>query len=640
MSINVLDRHTADLIAAGEVVERPASLIKELIENSADAGATSVVVEIKNGGTSYIRVTDNGCGMSKEDLEKCTLRHATSKIRDEKDLYSISTLGFRGEALAAICAVCDVKIFTKRKTDEQGYMISSHFGALSEVLPAGSPDGTTVVACDIFSKVPARRKFLKKDFSEAQAVLAVCEKFALSRPDISVSFISDSVQKLSTDGDGKLENAIFSCLGKDFAKGSIYLDYTENSVRIFGYIGKPELCRASRSMQNFFINSRFVKSRTMMAALEEGFRSFCPVGKFPAAVLFCDIDASSVDVNIHPAKTEVKFTNEKAVFDTVYFAVKNALERSSSFVLQKDIYIPQTEKPSLLASFEPEKINPAKDLQKEDVPFFEEDVQKDAKDIIKEVSKLYFGAGDDAYSQEKRSSVRVASVYEPINIPQGAASKLQTVNTPNETESQTELQQSFAETAKEENTYTKFRIIGEIFDSYIVVQKDACMYLIDKHAAHERIIYEGLKDKTKYALQQMLEPVIVSLSANEVAAISENEEYIRDLNMDIELFGSDAVAVRAIPYFLPRAAVSDLVVEMADRLVSSSGKLSLHSFDKALYTVACKAAVKAGQKNTQFKNEWIVKEIFENEAVLYCPHGRPVLLEFTRDKIDRMFKRT
>ena len=302
MAINILDKHTANLIAAGEVVERPASAIKEMLENSADAGATRVTVEIKNGGTSYFRVTDNGCGMSKEDPPKAILRHATSKICTSEDLLAIGTYGFRGEALAAIAAVCDLRILTKRKEDDFGSVLHINSGEVLEHGEAGCPDGTTIAASDIFKNVPARRKFLKKDVSEGIACMAVTEKFALSRPDIAVTFIADGKPKLKTAGDGDLKNTIYSCLGKEFAAKLLPLDYSYEGITVTGYIGKPETARPGRSMQNFFINGRYVRSGTICAALEEGFRAFCPAGKFPAAVIFCSLDFSRVDVNIHPAR--------------------------------------------------------------------------------------------------------------------------------------------------------------------------------------------------------------------------------------------------------------------------------------------------------------------------------------------------
>ena len=329
--INVLDKQTANLIAAGEVVERPSSAIKEMLENCADAGATCITVEIKNGGTSFIRVTDNGCGILREDVPKCILRHATSKIKTGSDLEAIGTFGFRGEALAAIAAVSRVRILTKSDKEDEGTLFECHFGEQIELCDAGCPQGTTITVENIFENVPARRKFLKKDSTEALSVAAVCEKFALSRSEIAVTLISDNNIKIQTPGDGNLRSAIYSCIGREFANVLFPVDYEYHGVRIHGFIAKPEYSRPNRNMQNFFVNNRYIRSRTMLAALEEGFRGFCPTGKFPACVLFCDLDLRLVDVNVHPAKLEIKFSDERRVFDAIYFAVKNALNQAVTF---------------------------------------------------------------------------------------------------------------------------------------------------------------------------------------------------------------------------------------------------------------------------------------------------------------------
>ena len=329
--INVLDKQTANLIAAGEVVERPSSAIKEMLENCADAGATSITVEIKNGGTSFIRVTDNGCGIQREDVPKCILRHATSKIKSGADLEAIGTFGFRGEALAAIAAVSKVRILTRHTSEDFGTMYECHFGEEIIMTDAGCSQGTTITVENIFENVPARRKFLKKDSTEALSVAAVCEKFALSRSEIALTFISNNEVKMQTPGDGNLKSAIYACIGREFASMLFPVDYEYHGVRIHGFIAKPEYSRPNRNMQNFFVNNRYIRSRTMMAAIEEGFRGFCPTGKFPACVLFCDIDLRLVDVNVHPAKLEIKFSDERRVFDAIYFGVKNALSQAVRF---------------------------------------------------------------------------------------------------------------------------------------------------------------------------------------------------------------------------------------------------------------------------------------------------------------------
>ncbi len=692
MAINILDKHTANLIAAGEVVERPASAIKEMLENSADAGATRVTVEIKNGGTSYFRVTDNGCGMSKEDLPKAILRHATSKICTSEDLLAIGTYGFRGEALAAIAAVCDLRILTKRREDTFGSVLHINSGEIIENGEAGCPDGTTIAASDIFKNVPARRKFLKKDVSEGSACLAVTEKFALSRPDIAVTFIADGKPKLKTAGDGDLKNAIYSCLGKEFAAKLLPLDYNYEGISVSGYIGKPETARPGRSMQNFFINGRYVRSGTVCAALEEGFRAFCPAGKFPAAVIFCSLDFSRVDVNIHPAKTEVKFSEEKKVFEAVLFAVRTALNKGTSYSVpekrdENDIvfpdktanipkpaqashapapgsYIPDipkaSEKPKMNASelarglgvdlsalprTSTETYKALDATKKTDAnistsPIAEQ--SKKAPDFKNAFSGEYDGITDSFAKKSDeplfvRSSVPAASM-DIISPPQ--KNELPEIKTKSTQIEQVSFELESADTPKKEKN-VKFRVIGECFDSFILVEKDDTLYIIDKHAAHERILYEEIKSAAEDSLSQtLLEPIRISLSTEEFAAVSENMDYFEKTGFMIDLFGTSSIIVRGYPSHISPQDLPDIFTSIATKLCDGNGHAAADLFDKALFSAACKAAVKAGQRNTIFRDEEIAEKIFSSDAILYCPHGRPVITEFTKDKLYRMFKRT
>lgn len=757
--IHVLDKQTANLIAAGEVVERPASAIKEMLENAADAGATRVTVEIKAGGTTYFRVTDNGCGMSAEDLPRCVLRHATSKIREPLDLSAIGTYGFRGEALAAIAAVSDLKILTKQKEDFIGHVLHVCGGEVLESGEAGCPDGTTIAASDIFKNVPARRKFLKKDVSEASACLAVVEKFALSRPHIAVSFLSDGILKLSTDGDGKLKNAIYNCLGKEFAAKLIPVDYTHEGISVSGYIGRPETARPSRSMQNFFVNRRYVRSGTVCAALEEGCRAFCPVGKFPAAVLFCTMDPHRVDVNIHPAKTEVKFSEEKTVFEAVLFAVKTALNKgtvygsdspgafradspsASSRSLSEALGIGQVPKestaylretpavhdPSAKARFPSSGGGAGTETayreKSEQVPFssvesgfsplnsgkvppFENgnaSVSTDSLSSEMHRSSPPSPTGSAALScssdrtappdfrnafsddrsgltgvfpaAEKLTQVHSPNLFDfsgacdlPLDIPvppvqtqeqpPGQVPKEPTGQVPREPTGQVpgELtgqvprepagqvpmepeQQSLL--SPSETKQTTFRIIGECFRTFILVEKGESLYLIDKHAAHERILYEEIKHAAEHnGAQVLLEPVPVRLSTEEYAALMENKEYFDGTGFSIDSFGENTVLVRAFPEHMNSADLQEVIPALAAKLAEGNGHAAGDLFDRALFTAACKAAVKAGQHNSLLQDSFIAEKIFSEEAILYCPHGRPVMTEFTKDKLYRLFKRT
>ena len=611
--INVLDKQTANLIAAGEVVERPASAVKEMLENCADALSSNVTVEIKDGGTTFIRITDDGCGIMREDVPKTILRHATSKIRTGADLEAIGTLGFRGEALAAIAAVSKLRILTKHKSEEIGSSFECAFGEAQEVIDAGCPDGTTIIVENIFENTPARRKFLKKNTTEAIAVQAVCEKFALSRPNIALKFISDGNIKLQTPGDGVLKNAVYASIGREFAVNLLEVDYEYAKMRVYGFIGKPEICRPNRNMQNFFVNGRFIKSRTLMAALEEGFRGFCPVGKFPACVLFIETDLKLVDVNIHPAKLEIKFSDERIIFDTVYFAVKNALARTASSVF----------------SFGAEK-----ELKNEEIPVKTEETvsqipQKRADFTVKKEN--YFDVPSESAEIPKKTDFPPETV--PI-IEDNAEKSTKPSQTVEKVEVH-EQQEIIKKELLERPIY-----VGEVFDTYLIVQYHESMYLIDKHAAHERIIYEKIKHASDNNESQfLLEPVALTLTPKEFEAACQNVSYFKKIGFDFEEFGSDALLIRSMPSILDISDVKDVFTFLAGSLAEGNNKSSGEIFDRALFTAACKAAIKGGNKHTDLDNLFIINEIFTNDAVLYCPHGRPVITEFSRSKLEKIFGR-
>ena len=653
--INVLDKQTANLIAAGEVVERPSSAIKEMLENCADAGATSITVEIKNGGTSFIRVTDNGCGIQREDVPKCILRHATSKIKTGADLEAIGTFGFRGEALAAIAAVAKVRILTKHKDEDVGTMYECHFGEEIELCDAGCPQGTTITVENIFENVPARRKFLKKDSTEALSVSAVCEKFALSRSEIALTFISNNEVKIQTPGDGNLKSAIYAAMGRDFASFIFPVDYEISGVRIHGFIAKPEFSRPNRNLQNFFVNNRYIRSRTMMAALEEGYRGFCPTGKFPACVLFCDIDLRLVDVNVHPAKLEIKFSDERKVFDAIYFAVKNSLfsaVKFSGFTSDEEVFPAvenKTEPVKAEQTAKQEVVQPIKEVYKAPAtpplytsPTTISEPQKKVKeepklDFLKEV---YVPPMPDKKQsvilptpvEQTKSEIKITDVTVDIN------SEIKPV--------QVEVQKSVPiEVFKQEEIIPEKKkatpiYIGEAFNTYIVAQNGQNLYLVDKHAAHERIIYEKLKKPDhENSAQYLLEPINVVLTPKEAEAATENKEYFEKIGFDFDELGANTVIIRSIPTPISQSDTKDVFTFLAGKLAEGNSKSAGEIFDRALFTAACRAAIKAGDRHTDFDNKYILDEIFNNEAVLYCPHGRPVIYEFTKQKLDKMFDR-
>ena len=650
--INVLDKQTANLIAAGEVVERPSSAIKEMLENCADAGATSITVEIKNGGTSFIRVTDNGCGISRDDVPKCILRHATSKIKTGADLEAIGTFGFRGEALAAIAAVSKVRILTKHKDEEVGTMFECHFGEEIELCDAGCPEGTTITVENIFENVPARRKFLKKDSTEALSVAAVCEKFALSRSEIALTFISNNEIKIQSPGDGNLKSAVYACMGREFASFLFPVDYEIGSVRIHGFIAKPEYSRPNRNMQNFFVNNRYIKSRTMMAAVEEGFRGFCPTGKFPACVLFCDIDLRLVDVNVHPAKLEIKFSDERKVFDAIYFAVKNALSRVvrfSGFTDETEVF-PTVEKKEPLPVNQPEvKIDAPKEEPKKEPyrapitpPLYTPPVafenKSEHKAENKEAPKLDFLK--DVYAipvEEKKPDIpNIKPEIKITEIGDNVKEEIKPVDIQKTIPVEIFRQEEIAPEKKKATPV----YIGEAFNTYIVAQNGQSLYLIDKHAAHERIIYEKLKKPDhENSAQYLLEPINVVLTPKEAEAAVENREYFEKIGFDFDEFGANTVIIRSIPTPISQSDTKDVFTFLAGKLAEGNSKSAGEIFDRALFTAACRAAIKAGDRHTDIDNKYILDEIFNNEAVLYCPHGRPVIYEFTKQKLDKMFDR-
>lgn len=649
--INVLDKQTANLIAAGEVVERPSSAIKEMLENCADAGSTSITVEIKNGGTSFIRVTDNGCGIAREDVPKCILRHATSKIKTGADLEAIGTFGFRGEALAAIAAVAKVRILTKHKDEEVGTMYESHFGEEIEFCDAGCPQGTTITVENIFENVPARRKFLKKDSTEALSVAAVCEKFALSRSEIALTLISNNEIKIQTPGDGNLKSAVYACMGREFASYLFPVDYEYHGVRIHGFIAKPEYSRPNRNMQNFFVNNRYIRSRTMMAAVEEGFRGFCPTGKFPACVLFCDIDLRLVDVNVHPAKLEIKFSDERRVFDSIYFAVKNALSqavRFSGFSDDVEVFPTienkeskneiKTETHNVESKPEPYKAPPTPPLYTTPVSF---DAKPDSKAERQDIQKLDFLK--DVYVPTMPEKTDAEFIPKPlkqeIKITEIGESIKQDIKP-------VDVQKTIpVEVFKQEEITTEKKkqspiYIGEAFSTYIIAQNGQSLYLVDKHAAHERIIYEKLKKPDhENSAQYLLEPINVVLTPKESEAAIENKEYFEKIGFDFDEFGANTVIIRSIPTPIAQSDAGDVFTFLAGKLSEGNNKSAGEIFDRALFTAACRAAIKAGDRHTDFDNKYILDEIFNNEAVLYCPHGRPVIYEFTKQKLDKMFDR-
>lgn len=615
-SIKVLDTQTANLIAAGEVVERPSSVVKELMENSVDAGAKRITVEIQNGGVTYIRVSDDGIGMSTEDAQSCIIRHATSKIRTSDDLYGIATLGFRGEALAAISAVTKFRILTRQRGSDTGCAVSFTAEDGIFVSEAGCPEGTTMIAEELFYNVPARRKFLKKDFAEAMAVSSVVDKIALSHPEIAVNYIVDNKQKYSTRGDGSIENAIYTVLGREFYETQIPLKagQYESAVSVNGFICKAECGRSNRNMQYVFLNGRSIRSKTVGAALDESYRTYMPEGNFPTCVLFLSADFTSVDVNVHPTKQEVKFTSEKQVFDAVYFAVKNTLSES-------------TERPVLKMTPTESYAQKGFDAKRSFVPLTRDEAP---------ATPFVFGAHDEEKPKIYAPSSVMIGDSDPEDVPIEALAPRQVQV--NKEESDGEEKARLLSSLQKPS----YRIIGEAYNCYIFVELTDRILVIDKHAAHERILYnEVVRDRTDSYSQELLVPVSVGLSKSEMSALAEYEAEIKKYGFDIEIFGSDSVLVRALPLPLADGDVESVIVTLAGSLAEDKGRISLRSavYERALFTAACKAAMKGGQSTNRMQNEYVVEAVLTDNAVRYCPHGRPVAYEIKKSSLENQFGR-
>lgn len=699
--INVLDKHIAELIAAGEVVERPSSVIKELVENSIDAGAKNITVEIKNGGTTFMRVADDGCGIYRDDIKKAFLRHATSKVKTANDLDMISTLGFRGEALASISAVSRLQVITKNENEEIGSCYEIEGGDEISLEEAGCPTGTTFVIRDLFYNIPARSKFLKKDVAEGNAVSALMDKIVLSHPEVAFTFIRDGKQVLRTFGDGKLLSAIYSVFGKDFAKGLIPVDYTLDSVTVKGYISKPINSRPNRNMQNFFINGRFVKTRTGMAALEEAYKGSIMVGKFPSAVLQLTVPYEIIDVNVHPAKIEVRFINERPVFDAIYHAVKTALQQGDE---RKQIHFKENtafneikkvnpfnnaqavfakagntpaEKPikpieriePVLKNSEPKPYNPFDELDLKDEktkPVSIDNLKMSdssnpfdiySKQAIKRNSELENKKAEFSKQKlEKAEQLILKATQQEESLPKQEITvddlTAESTETPIETEvskeevkplkeiseNKTDNNDALTELPKEQ---TKLRFLGEAFDTYIIVEKnDNEVLIIDKHAAHERIIYEKLKaDSGSANVQYLLTPITVTLDKIDYDAAVSNLDMFAKCSFDVEDFGNGTLLVRSAPQYLAATEIADCITEMSGYIASGKKDIYTEKMDWFYHNVSCRSAIKAGNKSTVQELMDIAWTLEKNPQIKYCPHGRPICIVMTKYEIEKQFGR-
>lgn len=686
--IKLLDKSVYELIAAGEVIERPSSVIKELVENAVDAGARRITVEIKNGGITYMRVTDDGCGISFEEIPTAFLRHATSKISTADQLESISTLGFRGEALASVAAVTRTEVLTKRLQDELGtaYKIEGGEETLHE--KTGCPDGTTIIMRDLFFNTPARLKFLKKDATEGNYVQSVVDKLALSYPEISFSFIRDGKTVRVTSGDGKLYSSIYAVFGKQFAASLTEVDYEQNHIKVGGYITTPYACRANRQMQYFFINGRWVRNTTCMAALEEGYKNSVMVGKFPACVLKIQLPPSLVDVNVSPSKTEVRFAEERAIFETIYLAVKNGILNADN---KKNVNNSNNDSQDKYQSDDKFSANIADDkddkhktesadlcglyhLSAVKEPSSEEFSHNDSLTSKKNVHNINNDekaeddkpiAHDYSYSQsaannqssEDRIYARLSSsktVYKPLppknifvqqiiedDCEETKTEEYQFINQNSFIRAGSEEEKNFQtpDPIVEERYKPQLKYIGELFKTYILCECGEELVLIDKHAAHERIRFEQLKKDLKCSSQFLADNIVISMSLEEITALSDNIDYLESLGIDLNFKSDREVEIIGFPAIITNRLPQDAVQKIAEILINGGDDIEGELYDGILHTVACKGAIKANENTSDKELAQLAKAVWENAKIRYCPHGRPIIITMSKNNIERNFGR-
>ena len=604
--IHVLDKSVSNMIAAGEVVSRPASAVKELIENAMDAGAKNITVEIKNGGISFLSVTDDGSGIEEDDILTAFMPHATSKIASAKDLGSIMTYGFRGEALSSIAAVSRITLVTKTLDADEAVKLELEGGEVKGSESVGAKTGTHIAVSDIFFNTPARYKFLKKDSAEAAAVTDVVQKAALSRPDISVRYISSGREAFKTQGDGNLLNAVYSLFGGDIAKHMIKVDYSDSGVRVTGYSGTAAVARPNRNMQIFFVNGRSVVSRTVSFALSEAYKNQLTVGRFPSAVLNIEVDPSAVDVNVHPSKTEVKFTDEKAIYDAVYWGVKN--------MLYEKPYVPAVE------SITKKPAEPVRPAQTE--------APKEQNPIVAHVQKSLDTFG------KKSGFHKIEPVKKEASKTFAAEERVKYEPKPEEKPAQ----QTIA--AEETDDFT---LIGQVFDTYLIAQKGSDMLLIDQHAAHERLNYEALKkkrDENEPAGQLFLVPEVISLSDSDMVVWEENREFFKSIGFETDKMGENDIMIRSAPYGTDVSDSGDVIREILT-LLSDKRHDNRRTYleERAMYTVSCKAAIKANMAISPLEQRELIKKVLALPGINTCPHGRPIMIKMTKEKIEKEFKR-
>ncbi|MBQ5545201.1 MAG: DNA mismatch repair endonuclease MutL [Clostridia bacterium] len=662
--VKLLDKHTAELIAAGEVVERPSSVVKELVENCIDAGASVITVEIRHGGSSYIRVTDNGEGISPDDVPTAFLRHATSKIRVGADLDSIATLGFRGEALASICAVSKMELITRTAESDSGvhYVIEGSDEVVNEEI--GCAVGTTIIVREMFYNTPARRKFLKSDKTEGNAIASVIDRVALSHPEISFRFIREGREVLLTPGDGKLRSAVHAVYGREFTSGLIPVKYNYNGVSVEGFVSKPVNSRPNRAMQIFFINGRYVRSNTMQRALEEACKGAVMIGKFPACVLGISLDCSAVDVNVHPAKLEVRFTDEKPVYESVYFAVRSSL---AEFDAPRDVELPPARRVSTSPNMHEYSgvqidLNNSMRARQSDsrmpADSHEEVDERDTENKPYDLAPLTVNdPGTVASAASSRPTPPVPPTYE--EVVRAAEPEIHGTRPPEKSDflqisddrseySEVETPKKQTLTGETENITEKndsfilpeYKIVGEIFSTYILVESGGELILIDKHAAHERLIYERLlRQRENPDSQMLLTPIPVTLEKTQYDSVTQSIELLAQAGFEVEDFGMGTVLLRSVPTILSGDDAEGAFLEIAGQLRGGQTSVTTERIDWIYHTIACKSAIKGGDRNLPGELAELVLTLISYPDVRYCPHGRPIFVSLKQREIEKYFGR-
>lgn len=643
--INVLPKQIAELIAAGEVVDRPASVVKELVENAVDAGSSFITIEIKQGGVQYIRVTDNGSGIAREDVRDAFIRNATSKIRTEADLASIGTLGFRGEALASVAAMARVELLTRTQKELAGTHYAIEGGVEQRLEDAGCPVGTTIVVRDLFYNTPARMKFLKTNQAEGNAVSVVLDKLALSHPEVSFRYIREGKEELFTQGDCQVISAVRAVFSKDVADRMLHVEYQNAPFHISGYISRPDDGRGNRTYQNFFINGRFVRSRTCMAALEEAFKGQMMVGRFPACILYLTIPLHAVDVNVHPAKLEVRFSNEKPVFDLVYYGVKSCLAGFNEFQQVKTTVTNPYEK-NFSVRFHnnrsaQENIEAAKEelAEKEQLHFLQQLRPSSSPQVVQQrptpASTL-----EKAELFSQRSSYSFAESVKKIENSEEESLPPSLQNDPFPSKSESSYRSFEEEKVFQPRSISNGRLIGELFKTYLLVEKGESLLLIDKHAAHERLLYERLRHQHQpWQRQVLLVPQILTLSREDHDLVAESLSQYDQLGFTLEDFGGREIIVRETPVLLVNEDIEPLILDIAGKLRQGKKNLSPDRLEDIFHSMACKAAIKAKDDSQFLDLDHLLQLLEKNQELKNCPHGRPIYMELTRHELEKQFGR-